>query len=149
MKFRKSILFLCLFIFLFSFYLLITSSNLLMIVLNDELGLPLGTISTWLAFIALSLSIYFSHDKLRKPINFFDKLLAFQLKLSIWVSISWPLISFSLAGNLNFSFSPKDTFQGGQLAMKIFWIINYSLVIIPILVLLSHHILKKVKLKIN
>lgn len=145
MKQRKTWLIISIIVTLISFYLLVSGSRLLTVLLIDKPQLPLGTISTWFGFIGLSSSIYLGVKNLRSPQNWMEKLLSQQLKASLTLSVLWILISFILAGNLTFSFSESTTFQGGQSAMKIFWILNYAIVIIPILTLFSHFILRNLK----
>lgn len=145
MKNRKTWLIISILITSVSFFLLISGSRLLTILLIEKIQLPLGTISTWLGFIGLSLSIYFGVKSIRSPKNWWEKLLSQQLKFSLLLSVFWVLISYFLAGNLNFTFSESKTFQGGQSAMKIFWILNYALVIIPTLTLFSYFILRNLK----
>lgn len=145
MKQRKIWLIISIIVTLISFYLLVTGSSLLTVLLIDELQLPLGTITTWLGFIGLSSSVYLGVKNLRSPRNWMEKLLSQQLKAALTTSILWILISYLLAGNLTFTFSESRTFQGGQTAMKIFWILNYAIVIIPILTLFSYFILRNLK----
>lgn len=145
MKNRKPWLILCIIITLISFYLLLTGSRLLTILIIEKIQLPLGTISTWFGFIGLSSSVYLGVKNLRRPQNWMEKLLSQQLKASLTLSILWILISYLLAGNLTFTFSESRTFQGGQSAMKIFWTLNYAIVIIPILTLFSYFILRNLK----
>lgn len=147
MKHRKIWFIISIIITVISLFLLITGSSLLTVVLIDTIQLPLGTITTWLGFIGISSSIYLSNKELRKPSNWIIQLLNFQLKLSLFLSFCWIIISYILAGNLSFSFSEKATFQGGQLAMRVFWILNYALVIIPIIVFFSFWILKSITFK--
>ena len=145
MKQRKTWLIISIVVTLISFYLLVTGSSLLTVLLINEPQLPLGTISTWLGFIGLSSSVYLGIENLRVPQNWMEKLLSEQLKVALTLSVLWILISYYLAGNLSFTFSESRTFQGGQTAMKIFWILNYAIVIIPILTLFSYFILRNLK----
>ena len=145
MKQRKTWLITSIIVTLISFYLLVSGSRLLTVLLIDKPQLPLGTISTWFGFIGLSSSVYFGVKNLRVPQNWMEKLLSQQLKASLTLSILWILISYLLAGNLSFTFTESKTFQGGQSAMKIFWTLNYAIVIIPILTLFSYYILRNLK----
>lgn len=145
MKNRKTWLILSIIVTLISFFLLISGSKLLTVLLIKKMQLPIGTITTWFGFIGLSLSVYLGIKNLRTPQNWMEKLLSQQLKISLLLSIFWILISYSLAGNLTFTFSESVTFQGGQSAMKIFWVLNYAIVIIPLLTLFSYFILRNLK----
>lgn len=145
MKHRKKLLFITISITLIATFLLISSPTVLLYNLASSYNFPAGTLITWFGFMGLSLSVYLSVANLRNPKNRFNKLLSYQIKTTIVIAALWVLISYLLAGNLSFTFTDKVEFQGGQLAMKIFWTINYALVIIPILVLLCYWILNKIK----
>lgn len=147
MKKRKTWLLLAILTTTVSAYLLITGSSILNKLFLESLQLPYGTIITWLGLVGLSLSVYLGIEKLRNPKKWLTKILSIQLRITLILALFWIVISAILAGNLSFSFSQTDSFQGGQLAMKIFWVINYALVIIPILVFVSFHILKSLKIK--
>lgn len=147
MKNRKIWLFASLIIALISSFLLISGNALLTKSIWNNVYFPFGTLTTWLGFIGLSFSVYCGIKELRKPTNFFTKLLSYQLKVALVLSFLWIFISYVLAGNFSFTFTETNTFQGGQLAMKIFWILCYTLVIIPILVFFSYHILKTLRPK--
>ncbi|MDX1315189.1 MAG: hypothetical protein R3356_06780, partial [Eudoraea sp.] len=57
---------------------------------------------------------------------------ALLLKILIILAVFWIPISYLLAGNLSNTFTEKAEFQGGQLAMKIFWFNSYFTVAAPI-----------------
>lgn len=107
--------------------LLVTGSSLLTIALDDKKLIPFGTLITWAGMISLPLTIYWGIKELRKPTIKLNKILAGFLKLIIILGILWVPISFLLAGNLSFSFSEKESFQGGQVAMKWFWRLSYGI----------------------
>lgn len=75
----------------------------------------------------LPLTIYWGIKPLRQPANQFYKFLAAALKIIIVLGILWVPISYLLAGNMAFSFSEKETFQGGQVAMRWFWRLSYGI----------------------
>ena len=115
--------------------LLITGSSILGISLSDTSNVPLGTFITWLGIIALPLTIYFGIEKLRNPVSQKDKYVALLWRGIFFLSIIWLPICYLLAGNISFSFSEKATFQGGQLAMQIFWYFTYFMAAAPLLIL--------------
>ncbi|NNK82248.1 MAG: hypothetical protein HKO92_03910 [Flavobacteriaceae bacterium] len=118
-----------------SITLLATGSFLLTVALDDKKTIPFGTLITWAGMISLPLTIYWGIKELRKPTIRLNKILAVCLKIIIILGILWVPISFLLAGNLSFSFSGKELFQGGQVAMRLFWYLSYGIGIGSILIL--------------
>ena len=145
MSSSKILFIISLLIFLFSAFLLMTGSSVLLIELNKDPYIPLGTITTWLGIIAIPSSIYWGINNLRAPKRRIHKFLSFLLKLAILLAILWVPISFGLAGNWSFTFSSTPSFQGGQLAMKIFWTLSYGIPLLAISVLLIHLCLSLIK----
>jgi len=113
--------------------LLVSGSSILTTVWDGNKSVPLGTPITWLGMISLPLTIYWGVKELRKPMRNFNKVLSGFLKFIIVLGLLWVPISYLLAGNLSFSFSEKETFQGGQIAMKWFWALSYAIPIGTIL----------------
>lgn len=112
---------------LFTISLLITGSSLLTIALDDEQTIPLGTFITWSGMISLPLTIYWGVKELRKPSRRLNRILSGFLKIIITLGILWVPISYLLAGNISFTFSERESFQGGQVAMKWFWYLSYGI----------------------
>jgi hypothetical protein len=133
MKFRFLI---PLVIFLIIAALLASGSPLLLLPIGKHTSIPLGNLLTWLGMFALPLTAYWGINSMRNPSILIDRLLSNVLKLVLLMALLWLPISYLLAGNLSFTFTEKDEFQGGQLAMKVFWIINYCLPIATLLILL-------------
>ncbi|GAB5398906.1 MAG: hypothetical protein Aureis2KO_04910 [Aureisphaera sp.] len=109
--------------------LLATGSSVLTIALDGDKSIPLGTLITGLGMISLPLTIYWGINELRKPSSNLNRILSAFLKIIIILGILWVPISYLLAGNLSFSFSEKETFQGGQDAMRWFWRLSYGIAI--------------------
>ena len=107
--------------------LLVTGSSLLTIALDRDESIPVGTLMTWTGMISLPLTIYWGIKELRKPSSKLNRFLSGLLKIIIVLGILWVPLSYLLAGNLSFSFSEKETFQGGQDAMKWFWRLSYGI----------------------
>lgn len=116
--------------------LLVTGSPVLSIALVNDPSIPFGTLITWSGMISLPLTIYWGIEEMRIPTGKLNKILSGFLKLMIISGILWVPISFLLAGNLSFTFSEKEIFQGGQLAMRWFWRFSYGIVIGTILTLI-------------
>ena len=115
-----------------------TGSSLLTTSLNKNNTIPLGTFITWFGLISLPLSIFLGIEQFRKPTKTFNNYLSKSLKVVLIIAAFWAVLSYFLAGNLSFSFSEKESFQGGQLAMKWFWRITYGIPIASIILLISY-----------
>lgn len=138
---RRIIYFYCALILTLSvLLLLVTGSSLLNVALDDEKSIPLGTLITWIGMISLPLTVYWGIKELRKPSNQQNRVLSGFLKIIIVLGFLWVPLSYLLAGNLSFSFSEKESFQGGQVAMKWFWYLSYGIGIGAILTLLIYWI---------
>ena len=86
--------------------------------------------------ITLPLTIYWGLKELRKPSNKLNRILSGFIKTIIIFGILWVPISYLLAGNFSFTFSEKETFQGGQAAMRWFWRLSYGIGIGALLTLI-------------
>ncbi|MEN2283730.1 hypothetical protein AAGF08_16420 [Algoriphagus sp. SE2] len=117
--------------------LLVTGSSLLTLALGSDETIPFGTLITWTGMISLPLSIYWGVKELRKPSTKLNKVLSRFLKIIITLGILWVPISYLLAGNLSFSFTEKESFQGGQDAMRWFWRFSYGIAIGAVLIISS------------
>ena len=132
----------CLTIIIIVITLLISGSSILTVPIYEGSSIPMGTPITWMGLIALHLTIYFGAKKFRDH-NVTYKLLNQLLKFSVGFAVLWVPISYLLSGNLSFSFSGTVTgFQGGQLAMKLFWGYTYGIAILPMILLIIHWFLK-------
>ncbi|MEE4246510.1 MAG: hypothetical protein V2I33_13960 [Kangiellaceae bacterium] len=116
-----------------SISLLVGAPNLLTIRLSESINLPVGTITTWLGLIALPSMFLLGIDKVYNATTTLYLIWKRALSVLILFSVMWLPISFMLAGNLAFTFSNVGSFQGGQTAMKIFWLMNYLLVTLPLI----------------
>lgn len=120
--------------------LLVMGSSILNMNLNKQNSIPLGTFITWAGMISLPLSVYWGINKLRIPQTSFERLLSIGIKVIILLGILWVPISYLLAGNLSFSFSERETFQGGQSAMRWFWRLSYGIGLGSIVILFIYWI---------
>ena len=126
--------------------LLITGSTLLVLPISNEPYIPLGTFITWFGIIALPSAIYWGNQNLRMPPSAF-RYLSLVLKIILFLALLWAPICYLLAGNWSFSFSNKETFQGGQAAMRWFWRFSYGIVVVPIVLWVIHLIMSHFLLK--
>jgi hypothetical protein len=105
-----------------------------------------------MGIISLPSAIYLGIEKFGHPTKTKERLATSLLKGLIMLSVLWAPICYLLAGNISFSFSAKDQFQGGQSAMKLFWYFNYFVTSAPIVILIVYGIwslLKKIKRSSN
>ena len=130
--------FILLSVVIFTIYLLVSGSELMTVALDNSDTIPLGSFITWAGIIAMPLMIYCGVKELRQPNNELNKTLSKLLKLIIIISILWLPISYLLAGNIAFNFSTIHSFQGGPIAMKLFWIFSYGLTISSITILVLY-----------
>ena len=137
---RKIYFYSALILALITIVLLVTGSTFLTIALDSDKSIPLGTLITWIGMISLPLAIYWGVKELRKPTRKLNRILSGVLKMIIILGILWVPISYLLAGNLSFSFSEKESFQGGQAAMLWFWRLSYGIGIGAILTLIIYWI---------
>ena len=107
--------------------LFVTGSSLLLVALDNNDSIPLGTFITWLGMVSLPMTIYSGIKELRNPTRKLSKILSPLLKFIIVLGILWVPLAYLLAGNLSFTFTEKTSFQGGQMAMKTFWILSYGI----------------------
>lgn len=128
-------------LFLVCSYLLFSGSPLLNFPLGKNDTLPLGSFSTWAIMISLPFALYWGSSRFRAPQGTAYKGLSLFLKILIALGILWLPLSYFLAGNMNFNFSEVDAFRGGQLAMKIFWVLSTGIPIAALLVFMSHLLL--------
>ena len=120
--------------------LLVTGSSLLTMALDSDETIPFGTLITWTGMITLPLTIYWGIKELREPSSKLNRILSGFLKIMLVLGILWVPIAYLLAGNLSFSFSEKETFQGGQAAMRWFWRLSYGIGIGTMLILSTYWI---------
>lgn len=133
MSFRvKSFSFLA--IFLVCVYFLMSDVPFLDTPVSKGGSIPWRNIITWIGFISLPTSIYFGFQSLRKSYTKFQKILNSILIIDLFIAFLWLPIAFLLAGNWTNSFSETTAFQGGQLAMQIFWGLNVVLLVLPIVI---------------
>ena len=120
--------------------LLITGSFLLATVIPGT-SIPLGTLLTWAGMISLPLTLYWGIKELREPSTKGNTILSKFLRILITFGILWVPISYLLSGNFSFTFSEKETFQGGQMAMRWFWYLSYGIGVGTILTLILYWML--------
>ncbi len=124
-------------VFLISFYLLASGHPVLSRPMFPVVPLPWGNWIAWVGFIAFPLSIYYGISSIRKPKSRMSGFFHILLKLNLFLAFLWIPITYGLSGNITNTFSEKASFQGGQLAMKMFWAFNGILLFLPIGILFA------------
>ena len=119
-------------VFLTSLLLLASGSPVLVLPLNDTMGLPLGNVIAWLGMLSLVLMIWFASPGLRQPTSFTDRLYRGIWVVLLFLALAWPFVSYALAGNWEFSFRRRDVFQGSGEAATWFFSFSYAVVILPL-----------------
>ena len=120
-------------VFLCCLVLLVTGSPLLLTTLNEGLGLPLGTVSTWLGMMALVLMTWFASPRLRTAASRRDQIYRAALIVLFLLALSWPFVSYGLAGNWSFSFRGQEAFRGSSRAADWFFRFTYGVVLLAAL----------------
>ncbi|WP_340076927.1 hypothetical protein [Leptobacterium sp. I13] len=128
----------CLIVTFSTILLLATGSFLLTVAIDNSNTVPLGSFIIWAGIISFPHTIYWGVKELRRPTKKFNKILAVFLKIIITLAILWLPLAYLLAGNLSFSFSEKESFQGGQNAMKWFWRLSYGIEIGALLIIVIY-----------
>lgn len=116
-------------------YLLVTGSELLNYPLSESLGLPLGTVMTWMGFLSLPGMLYFGFPVLRTPRNEIQRILRITWRISLLLALAWPFVSYYLAANWSFSFRVQGEFRGSARASVYFWYLCAATAVWPLLVL--------------
>jgi len=137
---RKTYFYTALILTLSVIILLVTGSSLLTMSLSSDQSIPLGTFITWAGMVSLPLTIYWSVKELRNPTKKINIILSAFLKIIIAFGILWVPIAYLLSGNLSFTFSEKETFQGGQAAMRWFWRLSYGIGVGSLLTIITYWI---------
>ena len=119
-------------IFLTSLFLLASGSPLLVLSLSDTMGLPLGNLTTWLGMLALVFMIWFASAGLRQPRTVSDRVYRRIWFVLLVLAVSWPFVSYALAGNWSYSFRRRDVFQGSGEAATWFFRYSFTAVLLPL-----------------
>ena len=125
--------------------LLVTGSSLLMLPLNEAKTIPLGTFISWIGLLALPLTIFWGLKSLRHPKENWEHFLSIFLKIMIGLALLWLPISYGLSGNMASNFSGySEGFQGGPIAMQIYWVITYSIPLSSLILLVAYWLSKMI-----
>ena len=105
---------------------------LLIFPVADKPYIPLGNILIWVGYICLALFFFISSKGLNPPghplLNGIRKAFLF----TILLAFLWAPVLFLLSGNFAGNFQSQDAFRGGPKASRVYWILNYALVLLPI-----------------
>ena len=123
-------------------YLLFTGSSVLLFKITESPYLPAGTPITWLGLIGFTAVFLFGFSRLKTTNSKALKFCYTLFRIAFILAVLWLPLSIGLSGNLSNSFGEKLSFQGGQMAMKIFWINSYTPVLLPLTASIFYLIIK-------
>lgn len=124
-------------VFVTAVYLLVTGSPLLLISLNERMGLPLGNLVAWLGMLSLVLMVAPGWGSLWVSNADRDRVFCRLWWLLLAMVLAWPLIGFALAGNWSNSFSGSAPgFRGSPAASRVMFSYSAAAVILPLLFVL-------------
>ena len=147
---RKTFAIISLSAFLICVYLLVTGSQILVKPLYKGSGLPCGTIITWIGLIAFPASVLFGIKKILDPDKSILRILNIVIKVNILLGLAWGFISYYLAGNWAFTFTPQNDFRGSTDASLYFFSFTLVIAILPLIclaVFLVHSLISRLQNK--
>lgn len=117
---RKTLLILAIISILFMLYGSLINPNVLMIALITDPYLPMGTIAAWFALMAFAGLPLLVSQELRKAHSLGYLISKYVSLITLLLAFLWPFVARLLAGNWNYTFSPKSDFAGSVEAGYIF-----------------------------
>lgn len=130
--------------------LLLEGSPILTEPVIEGIGLPFGTLITWVGISMFPLSIVIGIRFIRKPtsqVYRFYKRVFFVFTL---LGVAWGGISYLLAGNWTYTFSNDEGFRGSEQAFDIFLVYTVFVISITLLTFVIfglHHLIINQKRK--
>ena len=117
-------------------FLLYTANPVLNKLLVPSLSLPYGTVIAWLALILFPLwSLLFFQQTTPLLSQIFQLLIGRLIQVALFLGVFWGLISYYLAENWQFSFTPALANQDER--AKAFWLVSASIPIVTLIALLA------------
>ncbi|MCW5520230.1 hypothetical protein J1N09_10300 [Aureitalea sp. L0-47] len=139
---RRFGFFMCSLVVVITTTLLVNGSDLLVYAVIEDPFIPLGNVLTWLAMIALPLSLYLGVRRFRMPRSKVDRILKVLLIIAIVLGVIWYPVSWALADNLSGSFGGNGVFRGSARAGEYYWFYTYTVVGFPLLLWIFHLLLR-------
>ncbi|MBN2861586.1 MAG: DUF1705 domain-containing protein [Bacteroidales bacterium] len=133
----KSITYISLIILISCLILVVTGSPILNVPLYKDSAFPLGTLVSWIGLITVTFAIYLTSNKIHRTNNSIRQIIRIVSGSTIILALLWGLIGFLFAGNWAFVFQNHDEFRGSIEASRYFWIFTASLVLLPVLLILT------------
>lgn len=123
-------------IFFGASYFIFSGSVILTKPFIEVIGMPFGTVITWLGLIAFQIIIYFiiKRNSIIKVSNYYRII----FKICIIIACFWGFIGYFLANNWAYNFSNSEVFRGGEKAATLFWNFTFFLLIFPIAIVLIY-----------
>jgi len=122
-------------------FLLISGAAILTKAVPFSESIPMGTPISYSGIVALSMALWLSVQNRKRHFDALGRYFHIVAVMSLMLAILWLPVSWLLAGNLSFTFTEKAEFQGGQQAMRLFWIYSGLVVMLPLAVTLLYYII--------
>jgi hypothetical protein len=120
--------------------LLVTASPVLEWAVSEDPYVPFGNILTWLALIALPMSLYFGIKRFRSPKTNIDRFYRMCMTIGISLGVLWYPVTWYLADNFSGSFGGNNGFRGSVVAGEYFWSFTYLVTAFPLFLLMIYQI---------
>lgn len=138
---RKLILLALISVLIFCAVLLASSSHWLLVPIDREGSMPLGTLVTWLGLIVWPTLVYMVFFKRMRGITSLKLVYKTFFPALIIIAVLWGPVSYLLAGNWAFNFTnAQDTYQGSSAASALFWKFSYTVAAMPLLMLIVYFV---------
>ncbi len=128
MKSQRILFALSLLALILAVYSLVTGADYLVYPLMNNPFVPIGTLLTWLGFVALPATVWFSTSSLYVPRTLHGKVFSAVFKVLILAGLGWGVAGFYLADNWSYNFSSlSEGFRGSPEAAVYFRAVSYGL----------------------
>ena len=110
----------------------------------EGMSLPFGTFIAWVGISMFPFSILIGIRLIRKPTSGVYRFYKRAFFVLTMLGVAWGGITYLLAGNLNYTFSNAETFEGSARAFNIFLIYTFFIISITLLTFILfgiHHLI--------
>ncbi|EDP72392.1 hypothetical protein FBALC1_14862 [Flavobacteriales bacterium ALC-1] len=120
--------------------LFVSASSLLT---KEFFSIPFGNILVWIGFISLQLFVYIINNGFKRSKSIIGKTIKYLMIALIIISVFWFGLAYILSGNTSFNFNSNSTgYAGSPKASILYWNIIYTLVIAPLILMISYSLLR-------
>ena len=117
--------------FVFTLLPFIMGAKVLTYPLIKDPYFPFGNLLAAFGFVSLPCIFYFGSAAIYYPVLKTERVFSKLFKAFVFLNALWIPVGYFLSGNLSNSFGNATGFQGSELAMELFWMFNYSLLVLP------------------